>query len=272
MEFTSRPQEIREKQPYSYSPINSPRSNGTNTNTKTNTNSSVCSSNTNNNNSNNNNSSGVQIPTTPKLTTPRSDPNPYPTTFVQADTTNFKHVVQMLTGSSETVSHQSSPKPTTTHHHHHPHSHQDPTVLPSSNKSFNIPPIKTAPPKKQGFKLYERRSTNLKNTLMINTLMPNFPHQASGFSPRHQEILSPSLLDFPSLTLSPVTPLNDDPFDKSSSSPSLGNSSSEEDRAIAEKGFYLHPSPRTTTTPRDPEPRLLPLFPVTSPRVSGSSS
>ncbi|PQQ17977.1 VQ motif-containing protein 4 [Prunus yedoensis var. nudiflora] len=117
MEFSSRPQEIREKQPYSYSPINSPRSNGTNTNTKTNTNSSVCSTNT---NTTNNNSSGVQIPTTPKLTTPRSDPNPYPTTFVQADTTNFKHVVQMLTGSSETVSHQSSPKPTTTHHHHHP--------------------------------------------------------------------------------------------------------------------------------------------------------
>ncbi|KAM1105269.1 hypothetical protein ACFX13_013849 [Malus domestica] len=55
-------------------------------------------------------------------------------------------------------------------------------------------------------------------------------------------------------------------------SPSLGNSSSEEDRAIAEKGFYLHPSSRATTTPRDQEPRLLPLFSVTSPRVSGSSS
>ncbi|KAM1339789.1 hypothetical protein ACFX2H_038265 [Malus domestica] len=125
--------------------------------------------------------------------------------------------------------------------------------------------IKTAPPKKQGFKLYERRSTNLKNTLI-----PNF-QSASGFSPRHQEILSPSLLEFPSLTLSPVTPLNDQ-FDKSASSSSMGNSSSDEDRAIAEKGFYLHPSPRATTTPRDPEPRLLPLFPVTLPRVSGSSS
>ncbi|KAM1048013.1 hypothetical protein ACFX2I_027211 [Malus domestica] len=97
------------------------------------------------------------------------------------------------------------------------------------------------------------------------------PISKAGFSPRHQEILSPSLLEFPSLTLSPVTPLNDQ-FDKSASSPSLGNSSSEEDRAIAEKGFYLHPSPRATTTPRDPESRLLPLFPVTSPRVSGSSS
>ncbi|KAM2567081.1 hypothetical protein TB1_009504 [Malus domestica] len=62
---------------------------------------------------------------------------------------------------------------------------------------------------------------------------PNF-QSASGFSPRHQKILSPSLLEFPSITLSPVTPLNDQ-FDKSASSPSLGNSSSEEDRAIAEK-------------------------------------
>ncbi|TQE13516.1 hypothetical protein C1H46_000847 [Malus baccata] len=31
----------------------------------------------------------------------------------------------------------------TSHHHHH---HQDPTILPPSNKNFNIPPIKTAPP------------------------------------------------------------------------------------------------------------------------------
>ncbi|KAE8667346.1 VQ motif-containing protein 19 [Hibiscus syriacus] len=80
------------------------------------------------------------------------------------------------------------------------------------------------------------------------------------------EILSPSLLDFPKLALSSVTPLNEDPYNKSS--PSLGNSS-DEDKAIAEKGFYLHPSPKST--PRDPEPQLLPLFPVTSPRVSGSS-
>ncbi|KAK9907191.1 hypothetical protein M0R45_002194 [Rubus argutus] len=246
MEYTSRPQEqtrdhYHQKPPSSYSPLNSPTSNGSN----------------NNNINNNSTNSGVQTPTTPKLT-PRSDSNPYATTFVQADSSNFKHVVQMLTGSSETTTKQSK------------QNHDS-----SSPKNFSIPPVKTAPKKQQGFKLYERRSQNLKNSLMINTLMPNFAHhrtQASGFSPRHPtEILSPSLLDFPSLTLSPVTPLNDDHFDKSSSSP-LGNSS-EEDRAIAEKGFYLHPSPRTSTsTPREPEPRLLPLFPVTSPRVSGSSS
>ncbi|KHN36830.1 VQ motif-containing protein 19-like [Glycine soja] len=205
------------------------------------------------------NSNGIQIPTpplTPK-TIPRSDSNPYPTTFVQADTSTFKQVVQMLTGSSDTTK-QASQDP------------QPPSS--SSSRNFNIPPIK-APPKKQqgGFKLYERRNS-LKNSLMLNTLMPNFAYNhnnnSPSFSPRNNmpEILSPSLLDFPSLALSPVTPLNDDPFDKSS--PSLGNSS-EEDKAIAEKGFYLHPSPMTT--PRDSEPQLLPLFPVTSPRVSSQS-
>ncbi|VVB15869.1 unnamed protein product [Arabis nemorensis] len=93
-------------------------------------------------------------------------------------------------------------------------------------------------------------------------------HQSSRFSPRNSSseniLLSPSMLDFPKLGLnSPVTPLrsNDDPFNKSSPL-SLGHSS-EEDKAIAEKGFYLHPSP--VSTPRDSQPLLLPLFPVTSP-------
>ncbi|XP_061350951.1 VQ motif-containing protein 4 [Gastrolobium bilobum] len=234
MEISSRIQD-RENQ----SPMNSPTSNVSN-----------CMSSS--------NSNGIQIqtpPLTPK-TIHRSDSNPYPTTFVQADTTTFKQVVQMLTGSSETTKPASASKPP----------QQDPLLPPpQSSRNFNIPPIKTAP-KKQGFKLYERRNS-LKNSLMLNTLMPNFA-QNSGFSPRKPEILSPSLLDFPSLALSPVTPLNDDdPFDKSS--PSLGNSS-EEDKAIAEKGFYLHPSPMTT--PRDSEPQLLPLFPLSSPRVSESPS
>ncbi|KAG5012809.1 hypothetical protein JHK86_025070 [Glycine max] len=162
------------------------------------------------------NNNAIQMPTpplTPK-TISRFDSNPYPTTFVQADTSTFKQ-------------------------------------------------------KQQGFKLYERRNKSLKNNLMLNTLMPNFSHNhnnnnSPSFSPRNMpKILSPSLLDFLSLALSPVTPFNDDPFDKSS--PSLGNSS-KEDKAIVVKGFYLHPSPMTT--PRDSEPQLLSLFPVTSARVS----
>ncbi|KAK3019652.1 hypothetical protein RJ639_004035 [Escallonia herrerae] len=73
------------------------------------------------------------------------------------------------------------------------------------------------------------------------------------------EILSPSILDFPALVLSPITPLIKDSFNKSSAS--MGNLS-EEDKAIAEKKFYLHPS--SMSTPRgSSEPQLSPLFPVT---------
>ncbi|XP_057968649.1 VQ motif-containing protein 4-like [Malania oleifera] len=215
------------------SPTNSPNSNGS---------TSMSSS----------NSNGVQAhtpPLTPR-TISRSEANPYPTTFVQADTSNFKQVVQMLTGSSETAKQASKP------------ASDPPPPAPSKNL---IPPIKSTAQKKQSFKLYERRN-HLKNSLMINPLMSGFAHN-SGFSPRKPEILSPSMLDFPKLVLSPVTPLTEDPFNKSS--PSIGNSS-EEERAIAEKGFYLHPSPMTT--PRGSEPQLLPLFPMTSPRVSGSSA
>ncbi|KAG6410708.1 hypothetical protein SASPL_128774 [Salvia splendens] len=40
--------------------------------------------------------------------------------------------------------------------------------------------------------------------------------------------------------------------------------SDEEERAIAEKGFYLHPNPFGTPPGSDP-PELLPLFPLHSP-------
>ncbi|KAL1537861.1 VQ motif-containing protein 4-like [Salvia divinorum] len=159
----------------------------------------------------------------------RSDPNnPYPTTFVQADTSSFKQVVQMLTGSTDR-----SP----------------------------IPPMKNGPRK-----LYERRNS-LKN-LKISPLAPGLVNARPGFlagSPRPgtPEVLSPSMLDFPSLALSPVTPLIPDPFNRGSSNL---NTVAAEDKAIQEKGFYFHPSPA-----RDSEPRLLPLFPVTSPRVADSS-
>ncbi|CAL9112779.1 unnamed protein product, partial [Musa textilis] len=170
-------------------------------------------------------------PLTPK-SIPRSiDANPSPTTFVQADAGSFKQVVQLLTGSTETTAKHATG------------------------------------PKKPAFKLYERRGS-LKNLKMICS-DPNSPLGRAAFPPRRQpEILSPSTLDLPSLTLSPVTPLIPDPFNHSAA---VAAASSAEDRAIAEKGFYLHPSPRTTTGDAEP-PRLLPLFPVTSPRMPPASS
>ncbi|PWA44756.1 VQ-like protein [Artemisia annua] len=179
----------------------------------------------------------------------RSDPNnPYPTTFVQADTSSFKKVVQMLTGSQETIKQARSDTP------------RNPNP---------IPPMKTNPNKKPS-KLYERRNS-MKN-FKISPLVPGFVNGLSG-SPRRPntpEILSPGILNFPSLVLSPVTPL--DMFNRSpvtGDSPSLNVEA--EEKAIAKKGFYLHPSPATTPRRESEQPRLLPLFPVTSPRVSGSS-
>ncbi|CAI9292740.1 unnamed protein product [Lactuca saligna] len=198
----------------------------------------------------------INHPSPPTTPVTISNPNnPYPTTFIQADTTSFKKVVQMLTGSSETVKQSTA----TTR-----------TDLAARNP---IPDMKTGP-NKQPSKLYERRSS-LKN-FKISPLPPGFTN-GGGFSgsprnPNAPEIMSPSLLGFPSLVLSPVTPLLSDPFNRSPANECSPNLDVEaEEKAIAEKGFYLHPSPATTPR-RESEPQLLPLFPVTSPRFSGSSS
>ncbi|CAD5185329.1 unnamed protein product [Musa acuminata subsp. malaccensis] len=179
--------------------------------------------------------------------------NPCPTTFVHADASSFKQVVQMLTGSAETAAANST-----------------------AERSSVAPAAKVTGPKKAAFKLYERRS-RVKNLKMIGPLIPtlldsnpNSPVGGAAFSPRKlPEVPSPSTLDFPSLSLSPVTPLIPDPFERP---PLRGTDSAKwaEDRAIAEKGFYLHPSPRTARRDGQP-PRLLPLFPVTSPKASSNS-
>ncbi|KAK9936390.1 hypothetical protein M0R45_013234 [Rubus argutus] len=78
---------------------------------------------------------------------------------------------------------------------------------------------------------------------------------------------------FPGSRTQPGHAPHPDPFDRSGSGHGCSHSQlnkEAEEKAIKEKGFYLHPSP--TTTPRESEPRLLPLFPTTSPRASGSSS
>ncbi|XP_042374544.1 VQ motif-containing protein 4-like [Zingiber officinale] len=196
------------------------------------------------------------------MVTPKSTPrsadaaNPYPTTFIQADAGSFKQVVQMLTGSSD--------------------GKQPPLPRPAKNGISSA--VKATGPKKPAFKLYERRGS-LKNLKMMSPMIPSCWNRDSplggsaGSSPRRQptEILSPSVLDLPSLTLSPISPLNTDSFHRSlPPNPPSALAMSAEERAIAEKGFYLHPSPRTT--PRDAEPpMLLQLFPVTSPRVPSAS-
>ncbi|KAL8032588.1 hypothetical protein ABFX02_13G106100 [Erythranthe guttata] len=216
--------------------------------------SSICSTTTSNGQRHRLSPPSPQPPSVPIRRSDSNNNNPYPTTFVQADTSSFKQVVQMLTGSTETTSPLSTrPEPVRNH----------------------IPVMKTGPRKdKSGSKLYERRNM-IKNFKIISPLAPGLVNNTNtGFffgsysgSPRRPgtpEILSPSILDFPSLALSPVTPLIPDPFNRFVSGNSKLDTTAEE-KAIKEKGFYLHPSP--ANTPRESEPRLLPLFPVTSPKV-----
>nr|CAB3475856.1 unnamed protein product [Digitaria exilis] len=184
-----------------------------------------------------------------------ADPsNPFPTTFVQADTTSFKQVVQILTGTPETAAAAAAGGAQAS-----PQAPQKPAPAPTG-------------PKKPAFKLYERRSS-MKSLKMLCPLLPAAAAFAAGgsaaangfsprgFSPRGLEVLSPSMLDFPSLALgSPVTPLP--PL------PGSVEAAAAEDRAIAEKGFYLHPSPRGNAGAGgdlQAPPRLLPLFPLQSP-------
>ncbi|CAH2059535.1 unnamed protein product [Thlaspi arvense] len=192
--------------------------------------------------------SSITTPTRTVATRSKST-HPSQTTYVYTDTSSFKQVVQMLTGCHNNPTHQPDPR---------------------SSSSHSIPPIKAVTNKKQSFRLNERR-----NSMKHLKIKPVFNPIHSGLP----EKLSPSTLDFPSLVLSPDTPLIPDPFSRTGSSsrspsdPGFGYcdpvlSSDAEERAIKEKGFYFYPSP--STTPRGTEPRLLSLFPVTSPRVSDS--
>ncbi|WVZ68851.1 hypothetical protein U9M48_017736 [Paspalum notatum var. saurae] len=197
------------------------------------------------------------LPPSPRPIPRTIDTTPFPTTFVQADTTSFKQVVQMLTGAEQ--------QPAA--------SKNDATMAAAAGNNSGGASAGghqaascggPCRPKKPSFKLYERRSS-LKNLKMIAPLAMGPPPSPSPRRAAAPEILSPSVLDFPSLKLSPVTPLAGDPFNRSPASTS--SSSEEAERAaIAERGFFLHPSPRGA----DP-PRLLPLFPVTSPRMAAPS-
>jgi hypothetical protein len=175
-----------------------------------------------------------------------SDPTSPNTTFVQADPSTFRAVVQRLTGAPDDPSAQKlpltgKPKPTAT----------------TSAAEMG--------PRKPAFKLHERRHATKKLELDIdhstafnkhcmgranfNNLSPSCPPSASSGPPLRPMIFSPvSPLEFYARG-SPRTPREVE---------------EEEERAIAEKGFYLHPSPLSTPRGADP-PELLPLFPLQSP-------
>ncbi|KAF9614348.1 hypothetical protein IFM89_018101 [Coptis chinensis] len=156
-----------------------------------------------------------------------------PTTFVQADTHTFRELVQKLTGADDNTQEKL------------------PITLPSrytSRSSSNTNDLVVGP-RKSPFKLQERRQNMRKLEIKLGlTSIRNSP-----YSPRKMQQIP-----------SPVTPLiSDSVFTGSGSlSPASGV---EEEKAIAEKGFYLHPSPLSTPRGSEP-PELLTLFPLESPK------
>ncbi|KAJ4851670.1 hypothetical protein Tsubulata_014494 [Turnera subulata] len=176
-----------------------------------------------------------------------SDPTSSNTTFVQADPSTFRTIVQQLTGAPDDPSTQKLPVT-------HP----------------NRPATATTT-KKPAFKLHERRQSACKN-LHINLHATgggggsscNYPAAAADhhhlFQLRQRTTTGGG--GGGGFLVSPVSPL--DIFAARVSSP-RSPCEEEEERAIAEKGFYLHPSPLSTPRGADP-PELLPLFPLRSPR------
>ncbi|XVE91269.1 hypothetical protein DITRI_Ditri20bG0140200 [Diplodiscus trichospermus] len=167
-----------------------------------------------------------------------ADPASTNTTFVQADPSTFRTIVQRLTGASDDPS---APK------------------LPLTHPAR--PAVSDIGPKKPVFKLHERRKAMKKLEIQLSNNNNGKSECPSDFLFVRQKgfLVSPvSTLDF-WLRVSPTS------HGGSESARSLVEE--EEERAIAEKGFFFHPSPMKTPT-GGAEPELLPLFPLHSPRES----
>ncbi|XP_002309690.3 VQ motif-containing protein 31 [Populus trichocarpa] len=161
-----------------------------------------------------------------------SSPLTSPTTFVQADINTFRDLVQKLTG----LASDTQRLPVT-------------RTLSSPKPSRN--PVDFTAPRRSPFKLQERRHTLRKLEIELGLISLSTSSSSST--------LQTHRLD------SPVTPLCSgflffpSPGTESPSSPAV----SEEEKAIAEKGFYFHPSPLNTPRGSEP-PELLTLFPLIS--------
>ncbi|XP_021889382.1 VQ motif-containing protein 33-like [Carica papaya] len=154
--------------------------------------------------------------------------SPAPTTFVQADTNSFRDLVQRLTGLATD-------------------SHKLPRLSSKPSLSTAAAADSTAP-RRSTFKLQERRHSMRKLEIKLGLICNDSPTRQT-----HNP-------DSP--TPSPVTPLGSDSL--FFHSPSSKSPSSEEEKAIADKGFYFHPSPLNTPRSSQP-PELLTLFPLSSP-------
>ncbi|XP_039133182.1 VQ motif-containing protein 31-like [Dioscorea cayenensis subsp. rotundata] len=86
---------------------------------------------------------------------------------------------------------------------------------------------------------------------------------ACNFMEVVQRLTGPNIKQHPPPPPPPPTSLKE-----SSPSSSSCLNEAEEEKAIRERRFYLHPSPRSLSS-RVSDPELLPLFPLTTPRSQG---
>ncbi|KAF3444207.1 hypothetical protein FNV43_RR13897 [Rhamnella rubrinervis] len=178
------------------------------------------------------------------------------TTFVQTDTHTFREVVQRLTGPSD-------------HHHHHQSNNNNASTNPAlqdqvvGHSKMMMMGTSTSSVKRTTSKLHERRQC-MRPKLEI--VKPNFYFKpAESFSPTK----APSPLGTPSSIISKLS-IQENKAEAEEAVAVLNRQ--EEERAIKERRFYLHPSPREprqlgggdTTT--NQVPQLLTLFPLSSPR------
>ncbi|GMJ08611.1 hypothetical protein like AT5G08480 [Hibiscus trionum] len=155
------------------------------------------------------------------------------TTFVKTESNTFQEIVQRLTGPSES----------------------DPTPAAVATKGPGL--------KRPISKLHERRQNMMRPKLEIVKPPLSFkPATSPGRSGSSSLLTSPGT---PSSIFSKLTLLEDGMLEELARS-ALIMEEEEEEKAIRERRFYLHPSPRSRAGKTEPE--LLVLFPLTSPRTN----
>ncbi|XP_059440851.1 VQ motif-containing protein 31-like [Corylus avellana] len=161
------------------------------------------------------------------------------TTFVQTNTNTFREVVQRLTGPSE-------------------------GNIAAKEVATTKVGVKRATPR-----LHERRQYSRPR---LEIVKPPVQFKPAGASTNQHPRFSPTTSGNSGFLPSPVTPstifsrlcILEDEKKGESGIPELNTQ--EEEKAIKERRFYLHPSPRSR--PGYTEPELLTLFPLTSPKTT----
>lgn len=170
------------------------------------------------------------------------------TTFVQTDQATFKELVQRLTGPTSTNTSTSTSISATELQHHQQQQQQQHSFY--HHQYHSTPPSPTGKPpagiikRRPAFKAQGHRA---KLTILkpgpVNPILFAEP----GIISPSSEVASLSIRD-------------------NNRSPSAEINEEAEEKAIKERRFYLHPSPRSRESMSEPE--LLPLFPLSSPGSS----